>query len=239
MGDTIPPIIQNARAAQDIELAKALASINARNNTTVTNYLREQRDKLRNQVAKDHSDTFATSYTYMVNSANTIKNIMYYNQRNKDLYDTQNAILTRATDDAQGLQRDNQTSKRQFEINEWTANNKLDTLFVLQLIFIGLTILAPLLYLTRIGFMPYTAYYGVSVLVLIAIILTFVVRYQYTNNTRDLRYWNRRRFARQGGPPTPPTCEQVAAASQDLLNKGIETGSAIQNALLQGATQSA
>jgi hypothetical protein len=213
-------VIQNAIVAQDVQLASALADITATDNTAITNYLNKQANTLRNQVTKNHSDNFSTTYASAVNTGNTIKNIMWYNQRNKDLYNTQTAVLSRATDDAQGVQRDNQTSKRQFEINEWTANNKLDTLFIMQLIFIGLMILVPLMYLTRMGIIPYSAFYGVSVLVLIAIILTFVVRLQYTSNTRDLRYWNRRRFARQGGPPTPPTCDQVASAAQGVFSSG-------------------
>jgi hypothetical protein len=52
---------------------------------------------------------------------------------------------------------------------------------------------------------------------LLAIALTFAVRYQYTDRTRDLRFWNRRRFAQMGGPPTPPTCESVQGLAQQSI----------------------
>ena len=110
----------------------------------------------------------------------------------------------------------NNSTERQYEINEWTSNNKLDTLFFYQLLLITLTILAPLLYLQKNGFIASTAFYGVAGVLGIAVVLTLIVRAQYTMGARDLRYWNRRRFANMGGPPTAITCDAIIAASQDL-----------------------
>jgi hypothetical protein len=221
--------ISAASMAQDVELATAIGNIDA---AKLTTFLNTRATGLRDNVTQEHSDNFQKVYSDMVRSGNTIKNIIHYHQRNEDLKSTQDAILNRTRADAQNAQFDNQTSKRQFEINEWTASNKLDTLFVLQLLFIGLMLLVPLLYLNRIGILPSSAYYGVSLIVLVAIILTFVVRLQYTSQTRDLRFWNRRRFAKQGGPPVPPTCAEIAAAAEDTA-KDIEDainsfGSALQ-----------
>jgi hypothetical protein len=57
----------------------------------------------------------------------------------------------------------------------------------------------------------------ISFLLLAALVLTFVVRYQYHDKSRDLRYFNRRRFASMGGPPTPPTCESVQALATSTM----------------------
>ena len=109
------------------------------------------------------------------------------------------------------LQVSNTNAKRQYEINEWTSNNKLDTLFFYQLLLITLSITAPLLYLNKNGLLPSPAFYGIVGVLGIAVVLTLIVRYQYTIGSRDLRYWNRRRFAQMGGPPTIPTCESIVA----------------------------
>ena len=112
----------------------------------------------------------------------------------------------------------NNSTERQYEINEWTSNNKLDTLFFYQLLLITLTLLAPLLYLKKNGIIPSTLFYGVSGILAIAVVLTLIVRAQYTYGTRDLRYWNRRRFAKMGGPPTSTSCDAIIAASQANYN---------------------
>jgi hypothetical protein len=225
---TLSEMIKSASTAQDVELASAIGNLSPAN---VTTYLNTHASSLRDRVSQEHSDNFQKTYSDMVRSGNTIKNVIHYYERNEDLKATQDAILARARAEANNAQYDNQTSKRQFEINEWTANNKLDTLFVLQLLFIGLTLLVPLLYLNRIGILPSSAYYGVSLIVLIAIILTFVVRLQYTSQTRDLRFWNRRRFAKQGGPPVPPTCADIAAAAQETANTISDAAASFGSAL--------
>ena len=110
----------------------------------------------------------------------------------------------------------NSNAKRQYEINEWTSNNKLDTLFFYQLLLITLTIIAPLLYLNKNGLLSSIAFYGISGILAIAVILTLLIRYQYTSGSRDLRYWNRRRFAKMGGPPTPITCDSLLAQASEV-----------------------
>ena len=217
MGDitNILPSITAAVVAQDIQLSQALNALSA---TDRQRYNETVKSNLLATVKTQHSDNFQRQYTDAVNNANTVKNVFYYYKRNQDLNDIQSSLLEKATKEADNASYDTETSKRQFEINEWTANNKLDTLFVFQLLFIGLTILVPILYLNRIGLVPYSAFYGISFIVLVAIVLTLVVRLTYTWKTRDLRYWNRRRFAKQGGPPVPPTCAEVAAAASNVIS---------------------
>jgi len=123
------------------------------------------------------------------------------------------SLYDRLKGDTDKLISNNNSTERQYEINEWTANNKLDTLFFYQLLLITLTVIAPLLYLQKNGIIPSTVFYGVSMILGIAVVLTLVVRIQYTSGTRDLRYWNRRRFANMGGPPTAITCDAILEAA--------------------------
>jgi hypothetical protein len=131
-------------------------------------------------------------------------------------------ILKSQTDD---LRTTNANAKRQYEINEWTSNNKLDTLFFYQLLLITLTITAPLLYLNKKGLLPSAAFYGIVCILGIAVVLTLLIRYQYTVGARDLRYWNRRRFAQMGGPPTSVSCDAILASAAD---QSVKYGSAFK-----------
>jgi hypothetical protein len=209
--------IQDTLRLQDIELANAMTTL--RNNPAqLSQFISQQKGALYNTVTKEHSDNFEKVYGDLVRSGDTVKNIAYYHVRNKDLDNTQQSVFSNARAAADAATYDSQIAKRQFEINEWTAGNKRDTLFFMQLLFIALTIIAPLLYLTRAGFVPMSVFSTISFLILAALVLTFAVRYQYTDKSRDLRFWNRRRFQQYGGPPTAPTCESVQALYSSSLS---------------------
>lgn len=234
--------IEDSLRLQDIELANAMTSLRE-DPAKLARFISERKGALYDTVTKEHSDNFQRVYTDLVNAGDTVKNITYYHVRNKDLDNTQKAIVNQARTEADAATYDSQIAKRQFEINEWTVGNKRDTLFFMQLLFIGLSIIAPLLYLTRIGIVPMSVFSTISFIILVALVLTFVVRYQYTDQTRDLRFWNRRRFAQMGGPPTPPTCEAVqglfsssVAASQDLAKQISAVGTNIQSRLNSALT---
>jgi hypothetical protein len=221
--------MRDVLSLQDVQLANAMT--NLRNNPVqLQKFIQQQKSSLYNTVTKEHSDNFQKVFNDLENSGNTVKNITYYHVRNKDLDNTQSAVFDKARAEADAATYDSQIAKRQFEINEWTSGNKMDTLFIMQMTFIGLTLTAPLLYMVRIGIVPWSVFSMISVLVLLAIILTFVVRYQYHDKSRDLRFFNRRRFASMGGPPTPPTCEAV----QELATSTIASGaSAYESAKAQ------
>ncbi len=102
------------------------------------------------------------------------------------------------------------TYRRQFEINEWTAANRQETLFVYQFIFFTvclLTILAGLYRMNIISgyFTSFASFLAVFVMVMI-----IVYRAQYTAFKRDKRYWNKRTFDRGAGPIfAAPNCPAV------------------------------
>lgn len=84
------------------------------------------------------------------------------------------------------------TYARQGEINEWQAQNKLDTLFFLQTLFIFFAFMVVMLYFRKAGTLttvPFYIFLGVALLILIGILWN---RASYTMNYRDQRYWNRR-----------------------------------------------
>jgi NADH:ubiquinone oxidoreductase subunit 3 (subunit A) len=204
--------ISDILTLQDAQMANAIREL--RNDPArLTQFINSRKADLYDKVTKEHSDNFQKVHGDMLRAGDTIKSVAYYHVRNKDLDDTQKALFETAKYEADAATFDSQIAKRQFEINEWTSGNKLDTLFIMQLIFIALMIEAPLLYMVRLGYIPMSIFSIISFLLLVALVLTFVVRYQYTSKSRDLRFWNRRRFAKMGGPPVAPTCEEVRAAT--------------------------
>jgi NADH:ubiquinone oxidoreductase subunit 3 (subunit A) len=218
---TMDQNIRDVLSLQDVQLANAMTNLKD-NPNKLTSFIQQQRNSLYNTVTKEHSDNFQKVFNDLQNAGNTVKNITYYHVRNKDLDATQEAIFGKAQAEADAATYDSQVAKRQFEINEWTSGNKMDTLFIMQMMFIGLTLIAPLLYMVRIGMVPMSVFSMISFLIFVAILLTFVVRYQYHDKSRDLRFFNRRRFASMGGPPTPPTCESV----QELASSAVASSAA-------------
>jgi hypothetical protein len=208
--------IRDVLSLQDVELANAMSALK-QDPAKLADFVRQRKGELYQTVSSEHSDSFSKVHGDLIRSGDTIKNIAFYHVRNKDLDLTQQAIFEKAKAEADAVTFDSQIAKRQFEINEWTVGNKRDTLFVLQLMLIGLTLIAPLVYLRRIGAIPTSTLTVITFLILLAIALTFAVRYQYTDRSRDLRFWNRRRFAQMGGPPTPPTCEAVQGLAQQSI----------------------
>lgn len=79
---------------------------------------------------------------------------------------------------------------RQSEINEYAYQNKLDTLFFLQLLFISLLIVGIFAYLASIEVISYLLVGYVALLILIIDILIFITRYSFTANLRDKNRWN-------------------------------------------------
>jgi hypothetical protein len=208
--------IHDILSLQDVELANAMSALK-QNPAQLADFVRQRKGELYSAVSAEHSDSYSKVHGDLVRSGDTIKNVAFYHVRNKDLDLTQQAVFEKAKAEADAVAYDSHIAKRQFEINEWTVGNKRDTLFVLQLMLIGLTLIAPLVYLRRIGAIPTSTMTTLIFLILVAIALTFAVRYQYTDRTRDLRFWNRRRFAQMGGPPTPPTCESVQGLAQQSV----------------------
>ena len=92
---------------------------------------------------------------------------------------------------------------RQIEINEWSYNNKMDTLFVFQIMFISLLFVSILMILKASGVVggPFVWYSLMIVFIIVVIII--INRSMYTTNRRDDVYWNRRKFDDDSLKPSP------------------------------------
>jgi hypothetical protein len=108
-----------------------------------------------------------------------------------------------------------QLASRQTKMNEYAYQNKMDTLFFFQILFLSLLILAIFAYGSRVGFFSTSLVLYVALILLLIDILIFVGRLAYTTNTRDPEIWSRKRFTQEqpvsspGGPV--PTSTDASA----------------------------
>ena len=222
----MPTAAENLRDAQTLELQGVITELRG-NPAALSSYIAERRDGLINNVMGNRNDTFSKTFGDMVRSSNTQNNIYYYYVRNKDLDNMQKEMLDRNKYDVGSVIHDKDVAQRQYQINEWAYNNKLDTLFVLQMILIAAVLLTPLLYLSRQGTVPSSVLTGVGILFAIIIVLTTFVRARYTIYDRDQKFWNRRQFSKGGRAPPPLNCqslEQAYSTAVDGTNEAIAAG---------------
>lgn len=197
------------RLVQDVQYTTALQGMTP---DQKDNYFRSQKNELLNSVLTEREGAFTKMHTDAQKNNSIQNSLLFYQQRNKDLedlgnsFDTQNKVAIGTT------KYNNDLATRQYEINQWSYNNKMDTLFVFQLLFLSLVLSAIFLYMTKIGLFGIPLLGLLCGLLLLVVIVVLVVRFNYTAKQRDQRYWNRRQFNKKSvpqgsGPGTicPPT----------------------------------
>lgn len=135
----------------------------------------------------------ANLHTTLNGSDGASNNVLSYGMllnRNVSLSDSARDMIAENKRSAIGGPKE--TYARQGEINEWQAQNKLDTLFFLQLTFLFFTVLVFLTFLRQYGVITSSVLWIFVVVLGILVVGTLVSRVSYTSNSRDQRHWNRR-----------------------------------------------
>jgi len=161
---------------------------------------------IQNQIRISENDNLTSSLNMADTNSNQALLYGMYLSRNKTISDAavdltlQNKLFDNGT---------SETYARQGEINEWQAQNKFDTLFFLQCVFIYLMGFVILVYLLRKGLLPNSTYYYIIIIMTVILLGIFWIRYMYTTSYRDNRYWNRRYLALDASLNNTPTetCE--------------------------------
>jgi hypothetical protein len=96
---------------------------------------------------------------------------------------------------------DYDTTTRSLGINEYSYQNKMDTLFFFQILLISILILCIFAYGVTAGFFSNALFMYVGAILLVIDMLIFMGRYAYTANLRDPNHWTRRRFFPQAATP--------------------------------------
>ena len=108
--------------------------------------------------------------------------------------------------------------KRKITINEWYYQYRLETLFIFQIIFIGIAGLLLLSILSSYGIIPrlFVIYYTIIMVGIIGTVWYF--KSNYTKNVRDPYHWDKKRFPADSTTSSPINSNMKAAITQGLIN---------------------
>jgi len=199
---------------QDIYAAEAVAELK-KNPTAFATYINTAKQNIYNEAINKHSSLFDKAYGDLERASDIQKNIYYYHQRNVDLNNMQEEVYNNMAVNKENQKILNDNSRRQFEINEWTSNNRRDTLFVFQIIFISILLNTVFLALYRYGITGGAFYTFVTFFIVVIMIFIIINRANYTEHTRDKRYWNRRTFFKAPAPMVPD-CPAISGVTNDI-----------------------
>ena len=213
----------------------ASQSLSSQNLQELQTYVQQAQQNLYNDVTGKKDAAMASAYGELKANTNALHGLQYYLKRNTQLNKVQEDIVGTVKAQAAAVQEDQNMAKRQNEINEWEAGNKRDTLFIYQMMLVGLSLTIILAYLMRIGVLGPYIFYGLVFALLVILIFTIVNRAQYTNFIRDRRFWNKRRFPTDTTPISTNLCldlnSETGASLTDLSGNSI--GSNIGSGLEQ------
>ena len=139
----------------------------------------------------------------------------YYDTRNTDLNNAQQNIIQMVSANAGSMTFDTDNTRRQFLVNEYYAQNKLESLFFLQIAFLAMITSLIVITLGRMGVFPWLFGKYVVFIIAAAAAILALYRFNYTRYTRDVRYWNKRKFSDSPGKLKADAVCSVAANISD------------------------
>lgn len=154
----------------------------------IMNVTTETKNKKRN--------AFYSAITNLEGTSQMQRNALNYSGRNEDVLKMSQFNLGKLSKVATGNQYNKDLTRRQAEINDWYYQDKLETLYFLQIFFMTLLSMAIVYYFLKSGFIT-TGFAGFLTVTLFIIVgITGVYRYTYTSKFRDSRWWHKRRFSK-------------------------------------------
>jgi hypothetical protein len=195
------------RNVQDAQYIRALQGMTPEQRTS---YFASQKTQFVNNLLDERESAFQKTYTDMIKNTNVQHSLLYYKARNSDVDEIGKQMdnKNKATENTAIYNK--QLAERQYEINEWTNNNKQETLFVFQLLFITLLVVSLFAFLQRLGYFSNLLFGALTGLLLFLVAATIANRANYTNRIRGKRYWNKKDTTRTGGGSSgdPNICPQ-------------------------------
>ena len=216
------PMTVLSQELERLEFSKKLR----KNPAEYSAYVNERVDSMTKEVHQTKQDAFKKSQIDLARYMDMDHNANFYRVRNKDVDRLTKSVAENNARIAEGIKVDKQNSKRQFEINEWYNQNKLETLFFLQLFFVSSLIMIILVSLQKRGTLSPSLAALFSGLLATIVIGVGVYRYYYTEGARDPRLWNRRRFGTIEPPPPAPSgdCPKEPEEYDDTYMNQIAAG---------------
>ena len=139
-------------------------------------------------------NAIATALNTLGGTSDMQRNALNYSGRNQDVLSMNQYNLGQITNVVTGNMYNKDLTRRQAEINDWYYQDKLETLFFLQLFFMTLLSMAIIYYFNKSGFisMAFTGFLTTTLFIIVGIAGFY--RYVFTSKFRDSRWWYKRRF---------------------------------------------
>jgi hypothetical protein len=211
---SLDQIIEYTKLFQDIELATAVSQLK-KDPARLQQFLQGQQSTVFNDITKQKDSTFQKVYGDLERASQAQESTLMYNKRNMELAQIQEQIYENQKNSATAITDDKSLANRKYEMNEWSVNNKRDTLFIFSMLLIVLASLVVLTVLWRMGLISAGLWVAIGAPIIIIFLLTLISRSQYTSVLRDQRYWNRQKFP--SGKKVPiPTCADLSNIGDNL-----------------------
>ena len=214
---SLDQIINNTKLYQDIELATAIGELK-QNPQQLQQFLQSQQDKIYEDVTKQKDATFQKVYGDLTRITKAQESTILYNVKNMELSKLHTNIYNSQRKNAESLTYDKELANRKYEMNEWSVNNKKDTLFIYSMLFIMLSGFLLLIVLWRAQIINSGLCVRLGTPLLVIFTFTIVYRSQHTKYFRDKRYWNRQTFGKFGEIPMP-----LCAVPIDQMTNGMNS----------------
>jgi hypothetical protein len=140
--------INNAKTTADFELSSYFSQMSA---SDKADYAGENAMQALNRIKALKQDRFTYLNEDLRGADNNLTSTAYYITRTSDLKNMASDIDTVAAKQLAVSDINAGVTLRQNEINEWANDNKLDTLYFLQVLFISLTFMSSLMFLNSMG----------------------------------------------------------------------------------------
>lgn len=222
-GNFTQSVIQEIRNLQGIEQASALQQLQ-QNPGQLSNYLAQNQQTISDAIKSSKNNMFRKVYGDMGRAASTEHSFLYYKLRDNDVNTLQSRIGDTVFAQANAVVQDTDLAQRQYEINQWEAENKRETLFVYQWIFLALLVIIVMTALSLYNFLSSGIASGITTILLIILALILYYRWSYTTYYRNKRYWNKREQPKFAPLPTPE-CPNVDV--QGVIQRGSQIANQI------------
>ena len=180
-------------------------------------YASERQNKQADETLQIKRGNFQKAFYDMGRYMDMDHHARYYEVRNGDLNRAQNNIVSIAEANTSSLKFDMDNTKRQFLVNEWYAQNKLESLFFLQVAFLAMVSSMIVIMLGKMNLFPWIFGKYVVFIIASAAAILALYRFNYTRYTRDVRYWNKRKFSDNPGTlKAGDLCKSAEAAAAGL-----------------------
>ena len=228
-------LIATTQTYQDAELASAIQQLK-KDPAQLKVFLQKQQSGVYNNITAQKDNTIQKVYGDLDRATKVQESILMYTKRDQDLLNLEQNAYQMQQDAANSLQDDKNIAGRKNEMNEWSVNNKKDTLFVFSSLFIMLSGLICLTLLYRASLISSYLWVGLASTLIIIFILIVVNRSQYTDILRNKRYWNRKNFEGQYGKISLPSCPGLTSGITSSLQSAEQS---LQSGLVNVANSAA